>query len=382
MLCTESPGVRHVSVLVFAARLDVYSVGECDRAPRVGNSDVDVVTRAFQQVSCSKRLSSFAETSRGVSVSAAGGGPATIDYSLVWREIADPTRLASRAVRHQLGHSLKSAVKYTVAGDARDHPVRPTRGHLWRLRSELALGADQMMACFFKQEAEVAGAHFLAEGVTLAVSGKLGAILPLGTVARGDSRGTSIADRFFLGGVGSLRGFEPHGACPSDQRRAPKNPEAAAAEGYCARDAVGGDFLAVGFAAIQLEPSFQKLRDLGIYAHVFANVGTCVPIGTPGTNGTAAKAAAGAAAVARAGAAGAGAAGAGAGAAGSEVGSRSPGSGRELLDTFRASFGIGLVFPLPVGNIEVGTEGGKAKAHTLLLNVESAMSHTPHPFHL
>jgi outer membrane protein insertion porin family len=56
--------------------------------PRVGNSDVDVATRAFQQVSCSKRLSSFDETARGVSVTAAGGGPATVDYSLVFREIA------------------------------------------------------------------------------------------------------------------------------------------------------------------------------------------------------------------------------------------------------------------------------------------------------
>jgi outer membrane protein assembly factor BamA len=48
------------------------------------------------------------------------------------RYIADPTRLASKAVRQQLGHSLKSAVSYTASGDARDHAVRPTRGHLWR----------------------------------------------------------------------------------------------------------------------------------------------------------------------------------------------------------------------------------------------------------
>jgi hypothetical protein len=36
------------------------------------------------------------------------------------------------------------------------------------------------------------------------------------------------------------RGFEPHGACPSDERRPPKNIEAAKAEGYNARDAVVG----------------------------------------------------------------------------------------------------------------------------------------------
>ena len=305
--------------------------------PRVGNSDIDVSTRAFQQVSCSKRLSSFDETNRGISMTAAGGGPATVDYTLVWREIADPTRLASKAVRHQLGHSLKSAVSYTISGDDRDRAVRPTRGHLWRIRSELAgIGADPMMTRFFKQEAEVQAARTLAEGVTFSFSGKLGALLPLGETARKDPRGTCIADRFFLGGVGSLRGFEPHGAGPSDERRPPKDIEAAAAEGYNARDAVGGDFLAVGFAALQLEPTWQKLRDLGIYAHVFANVGTCVPLPTPGTDAAAAAPASSS----------------GAGAVGGAVGDAVRGLDG-VVDTLRASIGMGLVFPLPVGNIEV-----------------------------
>lgn len=288
--------------------------------PRVRNTDVDISTRAFQQMSCSKRLSSFDLTARGLSVTAQGGGPATVDYSLVWREIRDPTRLASRAVRQHLGHSLKSAVTYTIQQDDRDRPVRPTSGTLWRVRSELAgIGADPNMSRFFKQEAEAQTARSLAPGVTLAVSGKLGAIIPIGDAARKDPRGTCIADRFFLGGVGSLRGFETHGAGPSDERRPPKNPEAADAEGIIARDAIGGDFLAVGFAAIQLEPAFEKLRDIGVYAHVFANAGTCVPLGTPGTK---------------------------------ESG-RAPMTRHELLDTLRASIGMGLVFPLPVGNIEV-----------------------------
>lgn len=337
----------------------------------MGNIDLDVTTRAFQQVSCSKRLSSFNETNRGVSVTAAGGGPATLDYSLVWREISDPTRLASKAVRHHLGHSLKSAVTYTLSGDERDRAVRPTRGHLWRLRSELAgLGADPMMTRFFKQEAEVQAALTLARGVTLAASGKLGALIPLGRGGskgatdspKGAEAGSCIADRFFLGGVGSLRGFETHGAGPSDERRPPAEPEAASAEGYNARDALGGDFLAAGFVAVQLEPSFQKLRDLGIYAHVFANAGTCVlpgaPSGGAGAGGGGAGAGAGAGAGgALAGTGGGGGAGAGAGqgsvGAAGQKGEPPAGVGREFVDSLRASIGLGLVFPLPIGNIEV-----------------------------
>ena len=115
--------------------------------------------------------------------------------------------------------------------------------------------------------------------------------MPLGSAARADPKGTPIADRFFLGGVGSLRGFEPHGTGPSDERRPPSAAAAAAgaadaaADGGAAtpaaRDALGGDLLAQGFAALQLELPFRQLRDIGIYAHVFANAGaasTFIPL--------------------------------------------------------------------------------------------------------
>lgn len=181
----QGEGSMEVSVglnnaLGYAEKLDVEFIKGHERSnsctlawnqPRVGNVDVDVVTRAFQQVSCSKRLSSFDETARGVSVTAVGGGPATVDYSLVWREIADPTRLASKSIRHQLGHSLKSSVSYTYQVDERDRPVRPGAGYLARVRSELAgVGWDPQMTRFLKHEAEVQAAHTPAEGVTFSGS--------------------------------------------------------------------------------------------------------------------------------------------------------------------------------------------------------------------
>ena len=259
-----------------------------------------------------------------------GGGPATLEYALVLREIADPTRLASRAVRNQLGHSLKSSLSYSIGGDARDRAVRPTTGALWRLRSELAgIGFDRNATRFFKQEAEVKAFKRLAEGVTWHLGGKLGALVPLGAAAREDQRGTCIADRFFLGGVGSLRGFEPRGVGPSDVRRPPKDPAAAAAAGMSSRDALGGDLLAQAFTAVQATPTWSKLSDIGVYAHAFANVGTLARVNTPGVAAAAAAAA-------------------GEGGDGDR-----PSSAREFLEGFRGSLGVGLVFPLPVGNIEV-----------------------------
>ena len=311
----------------FAEKLDVEVLQGHERSstygfawaqPRVFNADVDVTTRAYQQVSCSKRLSSFDETARGVSVTAVGGGPATLEYQLVFREIADPTRLASKHIRHQLGHSLKSSVAYSYVADTRDSPTRPTRGALYRLRSELAgIGADPQMTRFFKQEVEAQMARSPVEGVTLAASAKLGALVPLGDAAR--KKGTCVADRFFLGGVGSLRGFDTHGVGPSDERRPPKDAEAAKAAGVLSRDALGGDIVGSLFVSAQLEPTWRKLRDVGAYAHAFVNAGTLVPspLGEAGRAGGA------------------------------------PADLKSLADSVRVSLGVGLVFPLPVGNIEV-----------------------------
>ena len=67
-----------------------------------------------------------------------------------------------------------------------------------------------------------------------------------------------------------------------------------------------------------MEPSWKKLRDVGCYAHAFVNAGTCEAAPTPGTK---------------------------------EWGGR--GRRARCSNRFRASVGVGLVFPLPVGNIEV-----------------------------
>ena len=269
------------------------------------------------QVSCSKRLSSFDETARGVSVTATGGGPATLAYELVFREINDPTRLASKAIRHQLGHSLKSSVAYSWVVDTRDRVTRPTCGALYRFRSELSgIGLDSQMTKFFKQEIEAQTVHTPTDGVTLSMSAKLGFLKPLGE--RDVKKGTCVADRFFLGGVGSLRGFDTHGVGPSDERRHPKDLEAANASGILPRDQLGGDVMASLFLSAQLEPSWKKLREIGAYAHAFVNAGTLVPFPSGDTSYN------------------------------SKINTI-----KDITNSARLSVGVGLVFPLPVGNVEV-----------------------------
>ena len=52
----------------------------------------------------------------------------TLSYELGWRHLTDPSRLASPSVKHQLGHSLKSAVRYIWRHDTFDDPIFPTQG--------------------------------------------------------------------------------------------------------------------------------------------------------------------------------------------------------------------------------------------------------------
>lgn len=212
---------------------------------------------------------------------------------------------------------MKSSVAYSWVVDTRDRVTRPTCGALYRFRSELSgIGLDSQMTKFFKQEIEAQTVHTPTDGVTLSMSAKLGFLKPLGE--RDVKKGTCVADRFFLGGVGSLRGFDTHGVGPSDERRHPKDLEAANASGILARDQLGGDVMASLFLSAQLEPSWKKLREIGAYAHAFVNAGTLVPFPSGDTSYN------------------------------SKINTI-----KDITNSARLSVGVGLVFPLPVGNVEV-----------------------------
>ena len=172
------------------------------------------------------------------------------------------------------------------------------------------------MTRFFKQEVEAQVARSPADGVTLAASVKLGALVPLGDVARkGHLRGGPL-----LPGRRRVSARLRHARRrPPRTSAGPPDAEAAKAAGVLSRDAVGGDIVGSLFVSAQLEPRWRKLREnRGAYGHAFANAGTLVPspLGGPPAGGA-------------------------------------PADLRALADSVRVSLGVGLVFPLPVGNIEV-----------------------------
>jgi len=304
--------------------------------PKLYGSDVNLDARAFQSVECFKKLSSFDVTSRGIRVGVAGDGPGTVDYEIAWRDVQDPTRMASREVRRQLGHSLKSAVTHTYVSDRLDRQVRPTSGYLWKIRSELAgIGFmdNALAAKFVKSEvsAHVVETLDASRGITASASGRFGVLFPWGKSGNdGDSR-TCIADRFFLGGVGCLRQFENNGVGPSDARRGTKKTAAAEespgaktpssaedGEPSLTRDALGGDFVWSATAALQMDipgEKFEAMREAGIHFHAFATAGTLLPLAAL---------------------------------------SGAPKDAIKVVrDATRASLGVGIVWPLPIGQIEM-----------------------------
>lgn len=169
-----------------------------------------------------------------------------VAYSAAWREIAGLGPLASPGLRGAAGHSLKSSVRYTVTQDGRDSPTVPTSGTLSQISVELAgLGGD---VGFVKTHAEAQANQPLPGGYVLSAGLQGGLIWNL---RNGQS---PLADRFFLGGVTSVRGFEYRGIGPHD-----------------GNDSLGGDvFYAAGCSLLTPLPlaSTDALK-----GHLWANAG-------------------------------------------------------------------------------------------------------------
>ena len=334
--------------------------------PRVCQSDVTTALRIFQQHNCSVRHSSFHETGRGLSFHLSSPErPATLEYNLVWREITDPTRFASRAVRKMCGHSLKSSIVHTLGGQSEDDQqeegafeLRKKGNWWWNVRTELAgLNPvfDSTTEAFVKSECHAKYTRafpervndFLPEKMKQSLSWQIGVragiILPLQkefyastptSSSSSAARGSNIADRFFMGGVGSLRMFEPHGAGPCDVRRekdstlsspsrTPSSPGVSVSgnltpprsvQSSSPYDSLGGDVIVSGTASVKMDIPVEKLQNIGVHGHAFINAGCLIP---------------------------------------HDAKVRDTFKPSNFRDSLRASCGAGIVWPLPVGNIEL-----------------------------
>lgn len=157
--------------------------------------------------------SSLKETDRGVSTELSFPlwmTDHTLKWEGVWRELGCLARSASFAVREESGHTLKSALSHTMVVDTRNSAILPRRGALLRLNQELAgyTGGD---ASFLKEDVELQLNKPFIWGSVLSASLWGGMLFPLGR------QPTSIADRFYLGGPTSVRGFGMYSIGPQSE---------------------------------------------------------------------------------------------------------------------------------------------------------------------
>ncbi|KAK1168839.1 hypothetical protein AOXY_G9722 [Acipenser oxyrinchus oxyrinchus] len=180
--------------------------------PQPGHFDRNISINMYK-VSGQFPWSSLRETDRGVSTEI--NFPIwktnhTLKWEGVWRELGCLARTASFAVREESGHSLKSSISHAMVIDTRNSAILPRRGALLKMNQELAgyTGGD---ASFLKEDFEIQLNKRLFWDSVLSTSLWGGLLVPIG------DQPSCIADRFYLGGPTSVRGFSMYSIGPQSE---------------------------------------------------------------------------------------------------------------------------------------------------------------------
>jgi len=127
----------------------------------------------------------------------------------VWRHLEVAARETPFAVREHAGHSLKTSLRHELLWDSRDEAVFPGCGALFRWSAEVAAAPGNVS--FIKNHFDLSKSFTLASFAT----GDLAAHFSVGggllTAHTAHSRPQSVADRFVVGGLPRLAGWERGG---------------------------------------------------------------------------------------------------------------------------------------------------------------------------
>lgn len=251
--------------------------------PRFKGFVSPVTARAFLLSQDWLELSSYKERMAGLSLSLFSTRHHDVVYNLGWRTLTDPSQMASKSIRRQLGHGLLSSIKYTFKIDRRNSPLRPTRGYSFVSSSHVGgLAPDNRSVRFVRQEIDLRYAvpfGFYHAALNFGVSG--GVIFPWGNGFL--NKPSSLPERFFLGGdfspvctlggPATVWGFKTRGLGPTEPRRHVRDNSNQEASESSGRDFIGGDLAVSAFADISFDLPLRWLRERGVHGHVFAGAG-------------------------------------------------------------------------------------------------------------
>ena len=195
----------------------------------------------------------WTDFSRNVTGGALKGGHPVGEYSrilVVYRydqkEIYDVDPNASLTIREEEGDSTISSITTSFTRNTTDNRLDPSTGGVLEVSWEYAgVGGDEK---FSKYVADYRHFWPLFWGTVFSVHGNIGYVQDMG------DEGVPVDERFFLGGINTLRGFESREVGPRDQ--------------------VTGDFLGGDTAAFaNLEYIFPLVPDVGIKGVAFFDIG-------------------------------------------------------------------------------------------------------------
>ncbi|MCU0588449.1 MAG: outer membrane protein assembly factor BamA [Syntrophobacteraceae bacterium] len=130
----------------------------------------------------------------------------TLYYTLENAEVTDIQSGSSAYLQSQEGEFLKSSITLGVERDSTDHPFLPTRGGVTSLTTELSAAFLGSESDFVRTELHSGWFFPIIWKFVGYVRGEVGQIWEL--EGRPDDSAVPIYERFFLGGINSLRGFK------------------------------------------------------------------------------------------------------------------------------------------------------------------------------
>jgi outer membrane protein insertion porin family len=134
-----------------------------------------------------------------------------VTYKLEDVYISNVADDASTYIQEQEGLSTESSIKFSLKRDTRNDAFFPTDGYVVNLSTEFAGGPLGGTSYFLKHEAEAARFVELPLGTSFSIHGSIGHVHSYA------GRDIPIYERYFLGGINSLRGFETRSVGPIDE---------------------------------------------------------------------------------------------------------------------------------------------------------------------
>ena len=168
-------------------------------------------------------------------------------YKLEKIDVHDVTEDASRFIKEQLGKKTTSALSFSLTMDTRNDYFAPSRGARHNFTIQNAggiLGGDNY---FVKTTAETSWFFPMPLSTVLNLRGKVGFIQPYGGTE------APIYEKFFVGGMHTVRGFEYGMAGPYDENKEPLG--------------------SLKMAVLNSELTFPLSRAIGLRGAVFWDIG-------------------------------------------------------------------------------------------------------------